>query len=648
MLRFRPIHRVIAFGPVTDLFAVSQTIDAVMQPCHFFAALELRLTWIAARSETIPWEIFRGRLLDSAHTRLQNTFLSWSLSEDGAGEPLISVKLDVHARQIHVTRGLLAYAWEGYDAGGVIESRETVKWLRELVGTIVLGDYSDLEPLQDELICLIWQAVVGTSRLPLTSIEAPLPAFVFGQLHYVYRQRTDEPGSESWTDFLTQGLEPTHAWSENVKLVEFALRRLESAELPRLAEVLANSGLRESLPKLMRSMFNDVSLSPHTRLGENALALVDGLVSNGVWSVVTRIDFLSYLLRQLGRHLTAYDLVTFHHRGANYPDALLLDLVLKGFLRLMQEAPEYFQGDAERPRLRRRALRQGCLARRNYEGHMVPDWPTSPGENARVLPASHPRVSEEQLLQPHRRRRTLYDGEPLSHLLTNHAHGVLAASIGDLVHLDERVEMGLGVFIDRPFGYAKATAEPDLTLLLAHEAFSPALARRRWQELKKLGAELNISCGVAIFEAHFANGPWPSGLSHSELAECPRLIAALSDVRKVASDFIILRTLPAGLRSLRDWLLPLHERYRLDFLANDRCRLGVQAIDEFGKARLVIYDDRFRPRVELQVDASQGFVTRAGMEFPRAGLHVKRVWADTDGTDVLELEEPVELRVYRT
>ena len=31
------------------------------------------------------------------------------------------------------------------------------------------------------------QAVVGTSRLPLTSVEAPLPAFTFGQLAYFYR-----------------------------------------------------------------------------------------------------------------------------------------------------------------------------------------------------------------------------------------------------------------------------------------------------------------------------------------------------------------------------------------------------------------------------------------------------------------------------
>ena len=60
----------------------------------------------------------------------------------------------------------------------------------------------------------------------------------------------------------------------------------------------------------------------------------------------------------------------------------------------------------------------------------------------------------------------------------------------DLEQLDERVEMGLGLFIDRPLGYGKEIGAPDLTPLLAHEAFSPSLARQRQRELKKLCAGL--------------------------------------------------------------------------------------------------------------------------------------------------------------
>src|SRR4029077_11042057 len=134
---------------------------------------------------------------------------------------------------------------------------------------------------------------------------------------------------------------------------------------------------------LMRTMFNEVSLSPWTDFVERALAFVRRLVEGGHLTVAAHVDFLVYGLRQLGRHLTAYDLVTFHHRGANYPDALLLDLVVKEYLRLIELSPELFALEAgDRGRLRRRALRQGWMLRRHYEGHLVPDAPTSPGENA--------------------------------------------------------------------------------------------------------------------------------------------------------------------------------------------------------------------------------------------------------------------------
>src|ERR1051325_847596 len=189
--RFRPVQADAPAGSVADLVAVGQLIDDTLKPGNFFVAPELRLTGMAGRAETIPWEIFRGRLLDPAHTRLTRSFLSWHiLQEDDAllpAEPILSVKLDVAARRIHVVRGLLAYVWEGHGDGNVVEGRETIRWTRELVGTIVLDQFTDLESLRDELICVIWQAVVGTSRLPLNSVEAPLPAFLFGQLHYAYR-----------------------------------------------------------------------------------------------------------------------------------------------------------------------------------------------------------------------------------------------------------------------------------------------------------------------------------------------------------------------------------------------------------------------------------------------------------------------------
>src|SRR5438270_475906 len=63
----------------------------------------------------------------------------------------------------------------------------TEETVRELVGTAELGRFRDLEELRDELICLLFNAVVGTSRLPLAPAETPLPAFSFGELFYCYR-----------------------------------------------------------------------------------------------------------------------------------------------------------------------------------------------------------------------------------------------------------------------------------------------------------------------------------------------------------------------------------------------------------------------------------------------------------------------------
>ncbi len=639
MRRFRSPDGRALLGATTDLLAVGQLIDDAMQPGHFFAAPDLRLTWIAARAETIAWEIFRGRLLDPAHTRATRSFLAWHViqQEDthAPTAPMLSVKLDVSARQIHVVRGLLGYLWEGHGSGNVVESRETIRWTRELVGTIALESCADLESLRDELICVIWQAIVGTSRLPLHSVEAPLPAFLFGQLHYVQRDEVPERAAESWEDFLGASLRAPLAWSEQVKLVEFVLRAVQATELPLLAERLV--GIAN--PRLLRSLFNDVSLSPYTSFVENALALLDLLTERGTINVAERIDFLSWLLRQLGRHLTAFDLVTFHHRGANYPDAILLDAALRVYVRELERTPAAFLADDPPARRRRRALRQACLLRRHYEGHLVPDVPTSPGENARVLPASHPRVPEEQLTQTLRRRRQLYADEPLTRLLGENARRALRLSVFDLNHAEERSELGLGVFIDRPLGYAKATGETDQTPLLAHEAFSPSIARRRAKALRDLCDELELTVevpgGLEVEQI---------GIPHRDLAECPRPAAALADVRKVADDFVIVRTLPGGLTVFTeqiDWQ-PLLERYRLAFLRTGIIRFVLQTRDMKGAAFLAVYDGRLRRRLELRVDDSRGFSIRAGVELPMAGLRVVRLWEDAVENDALILREAVD------
>ncbi len=345
-------------------------------------------------------------------------FEAWNVYQTGpdgrSSEPLLSLKWDAAAGRLYVVRGIDSYVWEGYDSGGgVILSRERRKWVRELVGAVAVGDFADAEELHDELICLLFQAVVGTSRLPLTSTEAPLPAFSFGQL--IYCHGIGEPGDGPVRD---AGSLAKYTFSaslnglERVKLLEAFLHATPLTKVGEAARPFAGRPAAE-LTALLRDLFNAASLSPYTGLGEKTVAFLDALESQGCIPTAAVVDFLGWLLRQLGRHLTAYDLVVFHHRGANYPDALVLDAVLKAYLSRIEREPALFLDGHGEKRMRRRALRQAWLIRRRYEGWPVPDLPTSPGENNRVLPPSHPRVPEEQILQPSRRTRRLYAGDPL-------------------------------------------------------------------------------------------------------------------------------------------------------------------------------------------------------------------------------------------
>jgi hypothetical protein len=476
---------------------IREVIADALLPVHFFAAPPLNLEREHLPAEEIPWEIFQGRLLDRAQTRQRKTFEAWNVHavEGGtrSGEPLLAVKLDLATGELHVTRGLLCYVWEGYHAGdNVYLSRETTRWVRELVGMVALGELRDTVELRAEVAGLLFQAVVGLSRLPLTSVEAPLPDFSLGRLAYCYRSEPFRTGGpmRSWPDLIADALNADLSWAETARLLEVLLRATPAEELgeavPRfVARWRELGGLVEQLPQLLRSVFNDVSLSPWTDFAEKALRFLRLLVEGGEVSVAEQVDFLGYLLRQLGRHLTAYDLITFHHRGANYPDALLLDLVLKEYLRLIEAHPGLFTDTEARGRLRRRALRQGCLLRRYYEGRAVPDAPTSPGENARVLPRPHSRVPEEQLLDARKRSRRLYHGDPLPGHLGEHSRRALRQSVEDLRNAEELRELGMAVFIDRPLGVFKPPAAPDQTLLLSYEAFSKAIASRRLTELAR-------------------------------------------------------------------------------------------------------------------------------------------------------------------
>jgi hypothetical protein len=368
-------------------------------------------------------------------------------------------------------------------------------------------------------------------------------------------------------------------------------------------------------------------------LVDKALAFLNSLVGRKFLSPHDQADFLSHLLRQQGRHLTAYDLITFHQRGANYPDALLVDAVLKALLALADTEPKLFLDDSSdtepvknSKRLRRRGLRQGWLLRCRYQNHAVPDAPTSEGENCRVLPGPHQRVPEEQILEIRRRKKRLFPDDPLTSYLGANSSAILSQSLVDLHDPGELRELGMALFLDRPLGAAKGPAEPDQTLLLSYEAYSPTLVQQRLDYMAN-GLKLLTTSESEALRSRLQNLN-VNGLPVSKLRVSPRpSVVSLQDAGKVASDFVLIRTTPstaAAFLGSFDWS-ELTMRFALDFLNAKSDCLILRGMAENPDA-ITIHDNRLRPRIGLTVNASRGYASRPGCDYPVAGLRVERIW----------------------
>jgi hypothetical protein len=519
------------------LETVRSAIVDVLDKTHFHIRPPSQLDWDHVPVEETPWEIYRGQLLPRQQSRTLQSFESWNvwLIQDGqrSGEPLLSLKLDAERRQVHVVRGLLCWTWEGYHAGdNVYLSREVQRWLRELVCTVELDQAE--QALRETLATWLFRAVVGTSRLPLTSVEAPLPGFSLGELAYFYKNAPPcRQTRAKWLEFTLRS-----APAQDIRNIAADSVRLCRDQGQDAADTLG----------LLRTMFNEIALSPYTDFVDKTLTFLDELTAQHYLTVEQHVDFLGWLLRQLARHLTAYDLFTFHHRGANYPDALLLDAAVKEYLRLVEQHAPLFAGDDATARLRRRALRQGWLHRRRYEGHPVPDAPTSPGENMRVLPPPQIRVPEEQIVNPAKRTKRLFRGDPLPDHVGPQAMEILLQCGRDLQHSAELRELGMALFIERPLGSAKSPGEPDSSPLLAHEAYSQSLAERALAELAReplLGLSTD---DVASCRDELCREKPPGGIPATELPADRQSVVSLADATRAARDFVILRTLPGSVR----------------------------------------------------------------------------------------------------
>ncbi len=329
-------------------------------------------------------------------------------------------------------------------------------------------------------------ALVGTSRLPVTSVESPLPAFSFGRLGYSPAGRSQDGPVSDPVRWIERSLFAGAA-ADQARVLELALRAAGPSEVPAVSRAwkrrLDSLGLRPAdTVRAVRELFNQVALTPYTSLVDNLVALCNQLVDLGHLEELQLVDLLSLMLRQLARHLAAFDLVSFHNQGANYPDALLLAALLNSYVLRIERRPEWFLNQAaDSPelsrikRLRRRALRGAWALRRQYAGHPVPDLPTSPGENVRVLAGFAYRVPDEQLSRPAARHKRLFDGD-VAGSLPSAAGQAFRQSLEDLDDPQELVELGTALFLDRPLGMFKDAGCADRTPLVSYEAFSRLIA----------------------------------------------------------------------------------------------------------------------------------------------------------------------------
>jgi hypothetical protein len=549
--------------------SVATAVNAALSPGRFFVSPPARLRIERATDERLAWELFRGHLVDPAHTRQSIAADVWGVFLDAdsrATQPLITVVHEHGADRLHVTRQILVHGFEAYEESpGVILTQPAQKWTRELVASVDVGTRSS-QYFSEWISQGVFLALVGVSRLPITSLESPLPAYSLGQMGYCPALAERESPSTDPVAYLASALASDRWRAHEVKAFETCLRAITAEQTGDVVRALVAAAEQRTEPmqgiepetrigELFRQVFNQVALSPHTQFTARLTAVLAELAAPGSRYLSAATDALGFMLRTLCRHLTAFDLTLFHNFGANYPDALFLDQLLRTYINVFGRQPSLIQtAEGDSPiashckRLRRRALRQGALVRKHYEGHRVPDAPTSMGENLRVLPAPFARVPEEQITQPRARRQQLFENQPTAGLFDAIAHRVLDESLAELNTADEVLELGMAVFLARPLGVFKEQGEVDRTPLVAYEAFSRSIARRRLHELHAadwIDAEVHRR----LVEQLDAIPPAGVPVSSLNVTETPGVVS-LADVAKSSPDFVLLRSTVGSLKSL--------------------------------------------------------------------------------------------------
>ena len=630
-------------------------IDAALDAGHFFLATG-RLRIMRSLGEATSWELFRGHLLAEDQTRQVEPFDAWHLYFDepdaAASVPLISLLWDRRQHRVHVIRRILSHTFEAYEQSpGVILSRPAQKWLREWVGSVDLRRTSPdrlLSHLQDGLFA----AVTGTSRLPIASHESPLPAFSLGRVAYLPDLPCSSTEHGDPLELLRTALDGRVPVLQQAKTVETALRAGPDETVPEIAQALAafatRPGNAERLQMIWKALFNHVALSPYTGFVDRWVATLSRCADEPTIGGEATLDTIGWMLRHLCRHLTAFDLTTFHNYGANYPDALFLDALLKEYIRLLAANPRAWRdkpndSDQRRriARIRRRALRQACIVWRHYQGHRVPDAPTSQGENLRVMPPPLARVPEDQILNAGARRRLLFDGEPLAHLLGDVGSEALRVAVADLATPAELRELGMACFLDRPLGAGKAPGTVDRTPLVSYVAFSRAIAAQRIAALAGAGdmEPEARSPHEAALEELSVGGVSVESLT---LVERPGVVS-LADAVRASPDFVVLRTTKHSLDEVLSryrWPAAL-EKGDVALLVG--CGPGDEPSTP---STLRVYDPRGQIRYALELpsahdanasDVDPNFVELGCVEWPR---QMRFVHVERSGEEAAETASP--------
>jgi hypothetical protein len=541
---------------------VIQSVSRVLRPAGWYASPPLQLRVDFSPAETIVWERFQGHLLGASATRQTRQFASWNVRsavvpaelEGATPDPILSIKWDHDAATLYLVRYLLVEGWETYEpTPGVIASRPARQSVAELVAAVDIKAGASEGNLEAQIEQAVQLALTGVSRLPIVSVESPHPLFSYGWCCAGVHPDSVSGGERDpltlWQAELTAASgDPAHVrpW-----LLEFVLRACKIEQIEPLADAMV-VGIPDpaaGVPHLMRAVFHNVSLTPMTDFLSKWLHLIDSLAKPERLGVESAIDLVGYMLRHLVRHLTAYDLHRFHSFGANYPDAVFLDQLLRRIVNWTVSEPTRFAGMGPLAVLRRRAVRMGWIARTHYEGLPVPDHPTSQGENRRVLPGMVA-IPEEQITRPQSRSRKLFLDQPTAPWFVGDAMTVLTDAFRDLELPRERAELGRAAYLDRPFGVLKPAGAIDKTPLISTIAYSESIAAERWKNLQEQG----------FLRDRVWQPPPPvlvSGIAAVRYPTAPRPgVVSFADARLAAEDFCWLHTTPSSRRVLLEQLLP--------------------------------------------------------------------------------------------